>query len=68
MREVAEIIALIDDDNIPYKNWFKKIYINKKTTANLIKSNKKIFDPVGYTNHKNLWHRGYPLEMIVNRK
>ena len=64
----AEIIALIDDDNIPYKNWFKKIYVNKKTTANLIKSNKKIFDPVGYTNHKNLWHRGYPLEMIVNRK
>ena len=26
----AETIALIDDDNIPYKNWFKNIYVNKK--------------------------------------
>jgi hypothetical protein len=64
----AEIIALIDDDNIPYKNWFKNIYLNKKIKANLINTNKKVFDPVGYTNHKNLWHRGYPLELINNRK
>ena len=26
----AEVIALIDDDNIPYNNWFKNIYVNKK--------------------------------------
>ena len=32
----AEIIALIDDDNIPYKNWFKKIHINKKTNCNVL--------------------------------
>ena len=25
----AQIIALIDDDNIPYNNWFKKIFVNK---------------------------------------
>ena len=54
----AEIIALIDDDNIPYNNWFKNIYLNKRIKVNLINTNKKIFDPVGYTNHKNLWHRG----------
>jgi len=64
----AEIIALIDDDNIPYKNWFKNIFVNKKIKANFIKSNKKVFDPVGYTNHRELWHRGYPLEMITNRR
>ena len=64
----AEIIALIDDDNIPYNNWFKNIYLNKRIKVNLINTNKKIFDPVGYTNHKNLWHRGYPLELINNRK
>ena len=67
-RRGAEIIALIDDDNIPYNNWFKNIYLNKKIKVNLININKKIFDPVGYTNHKNLWHRGYPLELINNRK
>ena len=23
----ADVIALIDDDNIPYNNWFKNIYV-----------------------------------------
>ena len=64
----AEIVALIDDDNIPYKNWFKNIYVNKKIRCKEIKTNKKIFDPVGYTNYSNLWHRGLPLELVNNRK
>ena len=64
----AEIIALIDDDNIPYKNWFKGILLDKKISSKLIRINKKVFDPVGFTNHKNLWHRGYPLELINGRE
>ena len=64
----AEVIALIDDDNIPYSNWFKNIYINRQIKCKEIKTNKKIFDPVGYTNHPNLWHRGLPLELVNNRK
>jgi len=64
----AKIIALIDDDNIPYNNWFKDIYINKLIEAWKIKSNKIVFDPIGYTNKKHLWHRGFPLELIQNRK
>jgi len=64
----AETVALIDDDNIPYKNWFKNIYVNKQIKCKEIKTNKKIFDPVGYTNHSNLWHRGLPLELVNNRK
>ena len=64
----AEIIALIDDDNIPYNNWFKNIFLNKQIKCNEIKTNKKIFDPVGFTNHSNLWHRGLPLELVNNRK
>ena len=63
----AEVIALIDDDNIPYDNWFKNIYVNKEIRCSKIKTNKKIFDPVGYTNHSNLWHRGMPLELVNNR-
>jgi hypothetical protein len=64
----AEIIALIDDDNIPYTNWFKNIYLNKKFKCKEIETNKRIFDPVGYTSHSNLWHRGMPLELVNNRK
>jgi hypothetical protein len=63
----AEIIALIDDDNIPYDNWFNKIYINKKIRANEIFTNKPAFDPIGVTEHNQLWHRGYPLEYINGR-
>ena len=64
----AEVIALIDDDNIPYNNWFKNIYVGKKIKCKEIGINKKIFDPVGYTNHQNLWHRGMPLELVKDRK
>ncbi len=64
----AEIIALIDDDNIPYKNWFTNILVNKKINCNEVKTNKLFFDPIGYTNHSNLWHRGYPLELVNGRK
>ena len=46
----------------------KNIYVNQKIKASKITTNKKVFDPVGYTNHKSLWHRGYPLEMINNRQ
>ena len=63
----AEIIALIDDDNIPYNNWFRNIYVNKKLKCKEVKTNKTIFDPVGYTNHSNLWHRGMPLELVNDR-
>ena len=64
----ADIIALIDDDNIPYKNWFKNIYVNKQIKCKEIKTNKKIFDPVGYSNYPTLWHRGLPLQLVNNRK
>ena len=64
----AELIALIDDDNIPYANWFKNILVNKNSNVQEVEINKKIFDPIGYTNHKNLWHRGFPLEFVAERK
>tara|TARA_A100000164_G_scaffold369674_1_gene394635 strand:- start:281 stop:1204 length:924 start_codon:yes stop_codon:yes gene_type:complete len=64
----ADVIALVDDDNIPLNNWGKKIFIDKTIKTKLIKTNKKIFDPIGYAGYKNLWHRGFPLEMINARK
>ena len=44
------------------------IYESARISSKLISINKKVFDPVGFTNHKNLWHRGYPLELINGRK
>ncbi len=63
----ATQIALIDDDNIPLPNWFNINLLNKKISINKYTLNKSIFDPIGLTNHKNLWHRGFPLELVKNR-
>ena len=64
----AKIIALVDDDNIPLNNWGKKIFINQNIQVNRIDTNKIVFDPVGYVGEKNLWHRGFPLQILQERK
>ena len=63
----AEIICTVDDDNIPLDNWGKELFINSKLTLRQYDINEVAFDPIGSTNYKNLWHRGFPLELIPNR-
>lgn len=63
----ADIIALVDDDNIPYANWGKDLMLGKKVDVNFYKISLPAFDPVGATNIKNLWHRGYPLQLLSKR-
>lgn len=63
----ADVIALVDDDNIPYDNWGKNLMIGKKTKVNYYETDLSAFDPVGATNYKNLWHRGYPLQLLSKR-
>ena len=64
----AEIIATIDDDNIPLKEWGKKIYINQDIEIDYYLSDNICFDPIAVTNHSNLWHRGFPLQLLSKRK
>ena len=42
--------------------------VDKSIMTTLVKTNKKVFDPVGFAGYENLWHRGVPLEMINKRK
>ena len=63
----ADIVALIDDDNIPYKFWGENLLINNKTDVNYYLTSQAAFDPIGATNAKNLWHRGFPLQLISKR-
>jgi hypothetical protein len=63
----ADVIASIDDDNIPYDNWGKELFLNKETICSKyhnIDSNIKIWDPISTTKYKYLWHRGFPLDLI----
>jgi hypothetical protein len=62
-----EIIASVDDDNIPYEDWGKNVYVGKKIIVKLYNVQSPVFDPLSVTNTKYLWHRGYPIEYLKNR-
>ncbi len=63
----ADLVAVVDDDNIPYDNWAQNLTIGKPTEVNFYETDLVAFDPVGATNHKHIWHRGYPLQLIPER-
>lgn len=63
----ADIIALVDDDNIPFDGWGQNLLIGREVEVNYYETDLDAFDPVGATNHPNLWHRGYPLQLIPRR-
>jgi len=59
----ADIVATVDDDNIPYDNWGDKVYVNQEIEVDLYENMSSLyFDPISPTNHNNLWHRGFPIE------
>lgn len=74
----AEIVATIDDDNIPLDNWGEGIetlmggtlpvltydYMDREETKDYF-----LFDPLAPTNQGgNIWHRGYPVQMLKHRR
>lgn len=63
----ADVIATVDDDNIPYDNWGQGLMVGRDVEYNHYHTDLPAFDPVGATNHGNLWHRGYPLELLSKR-
>lgn len=63
----ADIVALVDDDNIPLPGWGEQLMVGREVEANYYETTLPVFDPVGATNHSNLWHRGYPLQLIPKR-
>ena len=63
----ADIIALVDDDNIPYESWGDNIYIGRPVEVAEYRTEAPAFDPVGATNESHLWHRGFPLQLLPTR-
>ena len=63
----ADIIALVDDDNIPYKDWGKNLLVGKKKFINTYEVKTPVFDPISVTKYKNLWNRGFPLNLLDQR-
>ena len=63
----ADIVALVDDDNIPYDHWGQNLMVGRDVEVNYYDTDLPAFDPVGATNVPNLWHRGYPLQLLHRR-
>lgn len=64
----AEVIASVDDDNIPYNNWGKHVIVGQEWSVPIYTARRIAFDPLQMTNHTELWHRGYPLELVHSSK
>ena len=64
----AKLIASVDDDNIPYKEWGSKILINKKIETNSYNTNLSAFDPLSiFKFNSKIWHRGFPLQLLQEK-
>jgi hypothetical protein len=61
----ADIIATIDDDNIPYQCWGEKLYVGHDIQeVEIYDCVTSVFDPLSATNNNHLWHRGFPIQLI----
>ena len=63
----ADIVAVVDDDNIPLEGWGRDLLVGKKVEVDYYETDLPAFDPLGATNHGHLWHRGYPLQLLPKR-
>jgi hypothetical protein len=64
----ADIIATVDDDNIPYDSWGDDIFVGQEIEFDLYEHNTyNVFDPISPTNYNDLWHRGYPIEYVPHK-
>jgi hypothetical protein len=64
----ADVVAVVDDDNIPLKGWGLDLLVGREVEVNYYETALPAFDPVGATNHPNLWHRGFPLQLLPRRQ
>ena len=65
MRDGAEVVATVDDDNIPFEEWGENLLINKK--KEMPEYSAKLFDPLSKTSAKKYWHRGFPPQLFNER-
>jgi hypothetical protein len=64
----ADVIATVDDDNIPYDDWGTDLYVNQEIVCDLYEPVvHDVFDPLSITARNEIWHRGYPIEYVPTR-
>ena len=64
-KQGAEVIASVDDDNIPLTGWGQNLMLDKELSITKYTPVKyPAFDPLSATSYKKLWHRGYPFAWV----
>lgn len=63
-KDGADIIATVDDDNIPYSFWGEDVVLGKTVRAIQYVTEAAVFDPIYY---RKAPHRGFPLELLKIR-
>lgn len=63
----CEIIATIDDDNIPYSDWGQNLAFGQNSPTAHFLVQDSLFDPLSVTAVPRLWHRGFPHELLAQR-
>ncbi len=66
-KQGCQIMATVDDDNIPYDFWGNNVLVNQEIIADYYETKLNVFDPLSVTNNKFLWHRGFPIEYLPKR-
>lgn len=64
----ADIVATVDDDNIPYDSWGTNVVVGETVEIDFYDTHLGVFDPLSVTEHNQVWHRGYPIELVPFRK
>lgn len=63
----ADIIATVDDDNIPLPNWGENLSLKEPLKVRYFSTSQSCFDPLSVTSYKNLWYRGFPIEILAKK-
>lgn len=66
-KNSADVVALVDDDNIPLAHWGQELHLGQAISATKYHTKTACFDPIGATNYPQLWHRGFPLQLLCQR-
>ena len=63
-----EIIATVDDDNIPLNNWGKNLLVGQTKNIKTYQTRLPVFDPLFVLGLEHLWHRGFPWQLLDERE
>ena len=65
-QQGAEVIATVDDDNIPKEGWGKNCKVGETFAVSVFKTECPVFDPLSPI-FPHLWHRGFPPQLLDSR-